>query len=237
MTDKSKDNLKIQSNEIVKYNSLIKNSRIHELKESYLFNSLTKIIDNNIKITNKSTILELGFNDGTRLKKIASYYKDSKVIGLEVRQQCVNKLVNEGYDCRLVTEEIFKINEKFDVIYGYAIIHHLSIPYDYLKHLYSLLNPGGILIFPHESYSTHITGIILTTINGNWKYETNLFKLSRRKLIKECNKISNNFYISYNGLITLYGFPKLNKIYRILKLHKFPFFNELSIFIKKDNIF
>ncbi|MDR1576690.1 MAG: class I SAM-dependent methyltransferase [Deltaproteobacteria bacterium] len=235
MTDKSKNNLIIQSSEVVKYNSLIKNSKMHELKELYLFDSLTKIIDSNVKITSNSTILELGFNEGTRLKKIASYYKDSKVIGIEVRQSCVDKLVNEGYDCRLVNEEIFEINEKFDVIYGYLMVHHLSIPYDYLKHLYSLLKPGGILFFPNESYSTHIIGIILNTITGNWKYETNMFKLSRRKLIKECHKISNNFYIGYNGLLILYGFPKLNKIYRTLNLHKLPFFNDLSIFIKKDS--
>ncbi|MDR1576689.1 MAG: methyltransferase domain-containing protein [Deltaproteobacteria bacterium] len=234
MIDKSKDNLKIQSNEMVKYNSLIINLKFRELKELYLFDLLTKIIDSNVKITNKSTILELGFNDGTRLKKIASYYKDSKVIGIEVRKSCVDKLVNEGYDCRLVNEKIFEINEKFDVIYGYLMLHHISIPYDYLKYLYSLLKPGGILMFPIESYSTHIIGIILNTINGNWKYETNMFKLSRRKLIKECSKISNNFYIGYNGLLLLYGFPQLNKIYRTLNLHKLPFFNELSIFIKKD---
>jgi trans-aconitate methyltransferase len=146
----------------------------------------------------------------------------------------VDNLVKEGYDCRLVDTEIFEITEKFDVIYGNSVIHHLSIPYDYLSHLYSLLKPGGLLIFPHESYSTHLTGFILATIAGNWKYEMNIFKLSKRKIIKYCSKYFNNFHISYNGLLCLYGYPKLNTIYRFFRFDKLPFFNELSIFIKKD---
>jgi 2-polyprenyl-3-methyl-5-hydroxy-6-metoxy-1,4-benzoquinol methylase len=228
------DNINVQSDKTAKYNSMIKNKDNLVLRESLLFESLVKTINHNVIIDNNSSILEVGFNDGTRLKKISSFYKDAKVIGLEVRQECVDNLVNEGFDCRLVDKEIFDINERFDIIYGYNVIHHLSIPYEYLRHLYSLLNPGGVLIFPHESYSTHLVGYILNTITGNWKYEMNIFKLSRRKIIKDCIHYSKNFQIGYNGMLGLYSFPRFNKIYHSLYLHKLPFINDLSILIKKD---
>jgi SAM-dependent methyltransferase len=236
MNNQIKNNIDIQSDGYVVYNSLIKNQKNLELRDLIITNSLIKTINDNINITDNSVILEVGFNDGSRLKKIASFYEKAKVIGLEVRQSCVDKLVKEGYDCRLVTDEIFNINEKFDVIYGYAIIHHISIPYDYLRLLFSLLKPGGILIFPQEAYKTHLIASILSTISGIWKYEINMFKLSKRKIVNDCKKYTTNFKIGYNGLIFLYGFPKLNKIYRALSLHKLPFINDLSIFIKKENL-
>jgi hypothetical protein len=62
----------------------------------------------------------------------------------------------------------------------------------------------------------------------------NIFKLSKIKIIKDCKNYSKNFHVGYNGMLGLYSFPRFNKIYLSLFLHKLPFINDLSILIKKD---
>ncbi|MDR2141177.1 MAG: class I SAM-dependent methyltransferase [Deltaproteobacteria bacterium] len=240
MDNKKVNNINIQASEVVEYNSLFKNQQHINLREINIIDFLTKIINDKIDINNDLSILEVGFNDGSRLKKVSSFYPNAKVIGLEVRQACVDNLVKDGYDCRLVTDElfdinnIFNINEKFDVIYGYNVIHHISVPYKYLRHLFTLLKPGGILLFPHESHSTHLTGYVLNTISGNWKYEMNIFKLSKNKIINDCKNYASKYNIGYNGLLCLFGFPKLNKIYRFFRFHKLPIINDIIILIEKN---
>ncbi|MDR0549396.1 MAG: class I SAM-dependent methyltransferase [Deltaproteobacteria bacterium] len=234
MTNNNPDNIDVQADDVVKYKSLIIKNNKYKLVEQGLFSNLTNIIDSNIVINDNSSILEVGFGDGSRLKQINVFYKGAKVVGLEVRQSCVDNMVKDGYDCRLVTNEIFEMDDKFDVIYGFQIIHHISTPYDYLAHLYSLLKPGGLLIFPHEAYSTNFLSFIIVTIQRHWKFESNLFKLSKNKIIQSCSKYSNNYNICYNGTTFLYAFPRLHSLYRFLRFHKLPFINDLSICIKKD---
>jgi 2-polyprenyl-3-methyl-5-hydroxy-6-metoxy-1,4-benzoquinol methylase len=234
MPDSSRTNIEAQSSDKVTYIRFYKNDAyLINIEKSY-FDKLIKIIDQNVKIDENSTILEIGFNDGVRLKKIAAHYNNAHVMGLEVRQACVDNMVKEGYDCHLVNEEIFDISQKFDVIYGYHLIHHISTPYDYLKHLYSLLKPGGIFVFPSECHSTDLFQLVLTTLTRTWNVEINSLKLSKRKLIKSVKEYADLYHIVYNGPFFLPGFPRLNKIYRFFRFHRLPLLNNIFIFAKKN---
>ncbi|MDR1084632.1 MAG: class I SAM-dependent methyltransferase [Deltaproteobacteria bacterium] len=234
MDNLSENNIKVQSDDTAKYNSLFRDPQHFIDRENFHLQFLTDLIDKNISVNENTAIMEVGFGDGERLKRISAHYSNAKIIGVEVRKNCVDDLASQGYDCRLVTEELFKVDEVLDVIYGYNILHHISIPYDYLQHLYSMLKPGGILVFPYEAYITCLWTYIITTIYGNWKYEMNVFKFSKGKLKKNCKKFAANFYVGYNGLLCLPGFPRLNKFYRFFRFHKLPFINELMLFVKKD---
>ena len=137
-------NIDIQSNDTKKYEYIIhtKNYKKNILLTKY--NQIVEYIDSNLTMTSNMSFLEIGFNDGLLLKSMQKKYPKAKFIGVEVRKSCVDNMVKQGFDCRLITNEIFPINEKFDVIYGASVLHHISKPFDFIKHLFNALKYNEI---------------------------------------------------------------------------------------------
>ncbi|OMQ02037.1 SAM-dependent methyltransferase [Lawsonia intracellularis] len=131
-------NIDIQSDDTKKYEYIIhtKNYKKNILLTKY--NQIIEYIDSNFTVTSNMSFLEIGFNDGLLFKSLQKKYPKAKFIGVEVRQSCVDNMVKQGFDCRLITNELFPIDEKFDVIYGASVLHHISKPFDFIKHLFKL---------------------------------------------------------------------------------------------------
>ncbi|WP_258528354.1 class I SAM-dependent methyltransferase [Lawsonia intracellularis] len=137
-------NIDIQSDDTKKYEYIIhtKNYKKNILLTKY--NQIIEYIDSNFTVTSNMSFLEIGFNDGLLFKSLQKKYPKAKFIGVEVRQSCVDNMVKQGFDCRLITNELFPIDEKFDVIYGASVLHHISKPFDFIKHLFNALNYNKI---------------------------------------------------------------------------------------------
>lgn len=198
-------NINIQSDNTKEYKSFIHN-------EKYLRNillttcdTITKYIEQSLFVSKDTTFLEVGFNDGLLLKNMQKRYPASKFVGIEVRTSCVDNMVQQGFDCRQVSDEIFFIDKKFDIIYGSAVLHHISRPYEYIRHLYSLLNPKGIIIFTNEAHIYDLVSILYATVTRTWKYEKNIFKLSKKKIQQTLQTLTSKFYIEYIPPIFLSG--------------------------------
>ena len=70
---------------------------------------------------NGCTFLEIGINQGHSLKMFAEYFHNSKVIGIEIWEGCLNYFKDKDYNCQLIiadaTKEVPELKDiKFDVI-------------------------------------------------------------------------------------------------------------------------
>ena len=118
MTEK---NIIIQSNPKLSYGSIVKNPNLLLCRENYYIREFVEIIGNDRQ---GGTFLEVGFGNGRLLEAMSKRYPSARFVGLEVRAEPVETMKTKGYDCRLVDKELFDISERFDVIYGSAILHH-----------------------------------------------------------------------------------------------------------------
>lgn len=230
----NKSNINIQSDPDVAYGSMLPNRHYHAAKERFLMTNLTNTIERYVTVGVETSFLEIGFDNGARLKEMQKHYPNSHFVGLEVRDSCVATMVEEGYDCRLIKDELFTLDhQKFDVIYGFAVLHHISRPYDYLLHLLRLLKPGGIVLFQNEAHCFDFVSMVYITCVKMWKYENHLFKIRRMKVKRVLATVSREYSVQYDGMTFMPGFYILNRIYRMFCLHRLPFLNTLSILAQR----
>jgi len=237
-----KENVDVQASEEVSYDSLVRAKSLNQNREDFYLRELCSVIDEVSKRLGKKdlSVLEIGYSDGKRIKGLSEIYKDVKFVGLEVREKPVQDMKDLGYDCRLVDTEIFdeffKDGEKFDIIFGFAILHHLNDPYKSLESIINLLNPGGVVTFIREGHPLEIFGsYILTTILGNWQYEKNMFKMRKRKFKKLLRKFTDDYWVKYDNNGFTPCFRRLNAVYCALKLDRVAFLNGLSLYARIDS--
>jgi len=232
------ENVELQSSEEVSYDTLIKGSNRRRNRDEYYVTELSKIIDD-VKVTmnrNDLSVLEIGFNSGKLMRDLSEKYKDVKFTGVEVRSNPVIEMQKLGFDCRQTTtemfDEFFGSEEQFDVIYGFAVLHHLSDPYKSLESLIKLLKPGGVVVFIREDHTYDVVAHLHTTIIGNWAFEKGKFIMSRKRFKDVLRRYSTDYFVKYDNNGIAPCFRRLNKLFCGLKLHRVPFWNSFTVYGK-----
>jgi len=235
-----KSNVDIQASDEVSYDSLLKNPALHQNRKDYSMHQIIPVIDDAVRRTGKPdiSVLELGFGDGKRFRELNTLYPEAVFIGLEVREKPVESMIGLGYDCRLVETEkfdfFFSTGETFDVIYGFGVLHHMSDPYKSLESLIKLLNPGGVIQFFGEHHKYDLLSHLYTTIKGNWLYEKNVSKVTRKGFKKLLKSYVAIYHIGYDNNGFIICFKRFNELYCNLKLHRVPLWNCMTIYARID---
>jgi len=234
------ENVIIQASDEVSYDTYIKSKPKRQNRVYYNVKQMCGIIDDAMERTGRTdlTILEIGFNDGEYLRELSDKYQDAKFIGLEIRKKPVERMVALGYDCRLVEterfDEFFEPGEMFDIIYGFAVLHHTSDPYTSLESVIRKLKTGGTVAFIREAHQYDLLSFLYYTYNGNWKYEKHTLKMSRKRFKKLLSQYTSDYYVKYDNTGLMLCFKRLNALYCKLKIQKVPFWNGLTIYAKID---
>ena len=233
-------NVNVQASDEVSYDSLLRKKSLLANREQGNIQQMCDIIDSQIKRTGRSelSILEIGFGNGRNMRKLSEIYKDSRFTGLEVRDNPVDLMVAQGYDCRLVNTELFNEffirGETFDIIYGYGVLHHMSDPCKSLESLTGLLNKNGILVFIREAHQYDLLSHMYTTLKRNWEFEKNTLKMNRNRFKKLLAKYTKDYYAKYDNNTLSMCFKRFNYFHCKMKLNRMPFWNGLTIYARMD---
>ena len=167
----------------------------------------TKIYEDNFKIIkdksdNKDQIklLEIGVACGSSLKMWASYFENSKIIGVDINQECKN-LCKDFNNIEIKIGDILNLDldENYDIIIDDG--SHLAD--DILQTFYKLfpfLNKGGIYVIEDLKACSNID------------YVKSHFKFKDRKYSENIEK-----FVEMNSR------PKIDEFYECLNKHKFKF--------------
>ena len=203
-------------------------------KNAYTPYHLSKILPiiKNAQLKPKK-ILEIGFNDARLLRAMQKQFPEASFAGTEVRKDTLDKIKDQNFDIRIADDEKIPGGDKFDLIYGTAVLHHFSEPYAFIRHTYDRLNDGGLVIFSCEPHMSNIPNLVFTTLRRTKKKKKNLLKLSRTRLNQELAKFCKDYKVWFDDGSFFAPFPKLHKIYSIMKVQGFGLLNELHVYARR----
>jgi len=187
-----------------------------------------------------SEVLDFGCGIGSSLEKVLKF-KPEKIIGIDISDISIKKAKNmlreTDSKVNLIIGNCEKTkfdNDKFDIVYGTGILHHLNIS-TCVDEIFRILKSNGKFVFI-EPLGTN------PFINFYRKLTPKSRSVDEHPLVKRdfdlIKKKFTNIKIKYYGFLTLIFFPfykepKYSSVFQFLKtidqfLFKFNFFKKLA---------
>ena len=187
-----------------------------------------------------SEVLDYGCGVGESLKKVA-LFNPKKINGIDISEVSIQKAKSRDYNSNTVIEltvdncEKTKFeNNKFDIVYGTGILHHLNIK-TCLEEIHRILRPKGKFLFIEPLGTNPLINLYRNLTPKSRSIDEHPLLDSDFELIK--NKFSK-IKIKYYGFLTLilfplYGTPKKSLVFKLLKnidqfLFKIGIFKKLA---------
>lgn len=184
---------------------------IKNLKSSYIWEDIRKIILDKFGSFNNLKTIELGSGRGEMSLLMALEGTDVTLVDeSEFALKEAEKLYKE-FDCkpRLIKKNVFNLkNEDYDIALSFGLVEHFKgeIRFDIINKHYNLIKKGGIIIisvpnancFPYRIYK------FVTTLTGFWKYgleipysEKELDDIGKRLYIGDYKILGSSFFSSF----------------------------------------
>jgi len=176
------------------------------------------------KDSRNAEVLDYGCGVGPSIIEVSNY-KPKKVIGIDISEISIKKAKDKtkylGSMVELKVDNCEKTsfeNNRFDLVYGHGILHHLEFS-KCLNEILRILKPGGSLIFVEPLGTNPIINLYRKLTPKSRSIDEHPFTDKDLTLLK--NKY-NDVEIKYYGLLTLiffpfYSDPNKSKIFKILK--------------------
>ena len=176
------------------------------------------------KNARNSEVLDYGCGVGPSIIAVSNY-QPKKIIGIDISEISIKKAKDKtkylGSMVELQVDNCEKTsfeNNRFDLVYGHGILHHLEFS-KCLDEILRILKPGGSLIFVEPLGTNPIINLYRKLTPKSRSIDEHPFTDKDLTLLK--NKY-NDVEIKYYGLLTLiffpfYSDPNKSKIFKILK--------------------
>ena len=176
------------------------------------------------KDSRNAEVLDYGCGVGPSIIEVSNY-KPKKVIGIDISEISIKKAKDKtkylGSMVELKVDNCEKTsfeNNRFDLVYGHGILHHLEFS-KCLDEILRILKPGGSLIFVEPLGTNPIINLYRKLTPKSRSIDEHPFTDKDLTLLK--NKY-NDVEIKYYGLLTLiffpfYSDPNKSKIFKMLK--------------------
>jgi 2-polyprenyl-3-methyl-5-hydroxy-6-metoxy-1,4-benzoquinol methylase len=173
-------------------------------KEYYRSDLILQKINNHKKLIGLD-ILDFGCGSGFTLNRISSLYPSNILYGFDYNFKNIKNLNKIKNFKKLYSQDILKINKKFDLIILNHVFEHLVNPNLYLKKIKNLLKKNGLIVLQMPNISKNFTDIF--TFDHICYYDENTLQT----LLNKINIFDYSFKICIPKEITCFLKIKKNK--------------------------
>jgi trans-aconitate methyltransferase len=181
----------------------------------------------------RKKFLEVGCNEGIIMEMMKEKYPDSDFSGFDISDKHIGIAAKKGLNVFVGNAEEMNPDEKYDVIYGTAVLHHLDDPDKFLRGLSKYLNEGGLLLFGPEPVHNNFTYIIWHSLRGFWQVEKGMLRMKKKNIRKMLKENYSESKIMTKGNAFAYAFKLTGAIWDFTRLSKMPVINDMYIIARK----
>lgn len=112
------------------------------------------------EIREKSSILDVGTGTGVLIKFLLEYDPE-KITAIDLSENMIEMAKKKYTDERIefICGDVLEHQRQYDYIFLYSVYPHFTDKERLLKHLYSILKPGGRVIVAHSQSKEQINAI------------------------------------------------------------------------------
>tara|TARA_Y100001970_G_C14212363_1_gene847639 strand:+ start:1489 stop:2238 length:750 start_codon:yes stop_codon:yes gene_type:complete len=175
--------------------------------------------------TRSKDVLDYGCGTGNFAEKVRSF-QPKKIVAVDISEEAIKKAKNKSdtinKEIEYRVENCEKLNlgsDKFDVVYGGGILHHLDLNKS-LNELSRVLKKDGTIIFVEPLATNPLINLYRKFTPKARSADEHPFSFNDIKLIKS---IFKNVEVKYYGFLTLiffpfYKSPQNSKIFKFLSI-------------------
>jgi ubiquinone/menaquinone biosynthesis C-methylase UbiE len=216
------------------YNHKFKTIATPEIEEtirSFYFQKISSILDP--LVTSPKKFLEIACGEGILMKKMNNHFLDSTFKGIDISEKNIAITKQRGFNAQVGDAQDINLNEKFDVIYGSAFLHHLENIDDCFESVSKHLNENGIILFGPEPVFYQFMYIIWHNLRRVWDIEKGMMNISETKIKMMLSKKYKNIKIYRHGNAFAYSFKYTGFIWNFLRFSRIPALNDIYIYAEK----
>ena len=161
------------------------------------------------KMKDKSNLLEIGCGRGEILRHFKKLGLEVEGIDLSPESPNFNKDINVTV-MNIETEKLPYADNYFDIVYSKSLLEHLIDPDKFMKEVYRVLKPDGILLTLVPDWESNYKIYF-----DDYTHKTPFSKLSLEHILAIHNFEKINVY-KFRQLPLLWKYPKLNYISAII---------------------
>ena len=201
---------------------------------NFYFQNLIEIILKNGNLKSSIDALEIGCGKGLLMEKMQKQFPDWRITGMDISEKEISTAKLKGLNVMVADIENFDpAKNKYDLIYGTAILHHLTNLKPFLENIGDLLNNNGIFLIGAEPSKYNFVYILSHIIRGTWKVEKGQLNINSNEINKYLSRQFTNIHIYTIGNAFAYSFINIGKTWNITHLANFPFINDYYIYSEK----
>lgn len=103
---------------------------------------------------NARKVIDLGTGNGYYLSKLIECFPSKEFTGIDIDASYIDLARDKFYNCPeyqnckidLAVKDVYEVDEKYDFVLARLLVQHLKSIDDFLNHIYSILQPGGVLL-------------------------------------------------------------------------------------------
>ncbi len=218
------------------YNSpfrILATPAMQENVRDFYFRNIVSIINRNRRLTPPSKILEIGMGAGILAQKMSGHFSHCSFSGIDISEEQIKVARARGLNASVADIRNYQTPERYDLIYGSSVLHHLEDWPTCFTCMARALNSDGFILFAAEPLRYHLFYRAYHRIRGIWEIEQGMLKMSKTAIRNHLQNDFTNIKFYHYGNMFAYLVRPIGRIWHVSGFSRIPFLNDVYIYAEK----
>lgn len=212
--------------------------RFHTIAPSFVENNLadcyskklTSILDSNGAVLRGGHALEVGCGYGAVMERMMKHYPEIHFTGIEISEKRGKQAAKKGLEIIIADAEELPLCNKYTLVYGTAILHHLINIDLFLRNTVRYLHKDAVVLFGPQPTRYMLLYILWHLARKSWRVEKGMMQITRTRMLQIFLKYFARVKTYYHGNAFASSMRWSEGLWTASRLAELPWPNDLYVY-------